>query len=370
MSSISNSISPGLANFFTWWGSELVGLLPRAFIRGTQIAPPNRIISVEDGHLRLIAANGVMSDDLLATADVVNRLAAAKNRATLRVGLRVPYRACFSRRVELPSAAVRDFPRLLALDLERATPFKPRDVRTSHYIEEEQRTSGKTALRQLVLKRTSVDGVISALRDAGIAVTQIDCWAPDGQGVMPVNFLDAPSDASTPRQGWFGPVALTASAAALAAFGGYTLLDRHATALANLSTETAKLRLLVQQNRNLETEFRARQAEAGNFGKVLMSAPSKAQALEELTRLLPDNARLTDLRFDGTSVHLTGVAQSAIGLMPLLERSTVFVNAEQREAIMADQREGKERFSIQVQIRSAVADPAKPDAAKLPGGVQ
>jgi general secretion pathway protein L len=368
MSSTFNTIGPTFSNFFAWWGSELAGLLPTAFLRGSQAGSPNRIISVEDGRLRLVAANGLLSNDLLATADMIKHLAAEKSRAAVRVGLRVPYRACFSRRVELPSAAMRDFPRLLALDLERATPFKPRDVRTAHFVETDQSTPGKTALRQLVLKRTSIDGFISALQEAGIAVTQVDCWNPDGDVVMPVNFLDVLPDASTPQRGWFWPVALSASAAALAAFGGYTFLERHATALNNLSTETAKLRLLVQQNRNLEAEIRVRQAEAGNFARVLTSAPSKALALEELTRLLPDTARLTDLRFDGSAVHITGVAQSAIGLMPLLERSTVFVNAEQREAIMADQREGKERFSIQVQIRNS--DPAKPDATKLPGGMQ
>jgi general secretion pathway protein L len=360
MSAALNTVGSALTSFLSWWGTELSGLLPRALTRRSQAASPNRIISLEDGRLRLTTANGVLSNDLLSTTDVVNLLAAEKSRTNLRVGLRVAYRACFSRRVELPSAAARDFPRLLALDLERATPFKPRDVRTAHFIEDEQRSTGKTAIRQLVLKRSGIDSVISALQDAGVNVAQVDCWSADGQSVIPVNFLEVPVDAASQRRGWFWPVALTASAASLATFAGHTYLERHEVAIAGIKAKNAELLLEAKARRARETEAQERQAQANNFTQVIASAPSRAIALEELTRLLPDSARLTDLRFGGSTVDITGVAQSAIGLMPILERSTVFVNAEQTAPIMADQREGKDRFSIRVRIRSTIAEPPKP----------
>ncbi len=370
MSAALTTVGSALTNFLSWWGSELVGLLPRALTRGSQATRPDHIISFEDGRLRLVAANGALSNDLMSAAELVDLLATEQKRAPLRVGLRVPYRACFSRRLELPSAAARDFTRLLALDLERATPFKPRDVRTAHFIEDEQRGTGKTALRQLVLKRSSVDHVILALQDGGLSVTQVDCWSPDGQSALPVNFLEVTTDSTSRRRSWFWPTALAASAAGLAAFGGYTFVERHEAALANIKAQTGKLRVLAQEKRNLEAQARAQQAEVRNFAQVLASAPSKALALEELTRLLPDSARVTDLKLDGATVDITGVAQSAIGLMPILERSTVFFGAEQTAPIMTDQREGKDRFSIRVRIRSSIAEPTKPDQTKPTGSVR
>jgi general secretion pathway protein L len=371
MSSAFNNITAASTNFLSWWGGELAGFLPRALRAGAQVVSPNRIISLEDGRARLIAANGMTSNDRLSTTDVVDALASQKNNATLRVGVRVPYQACFSRRVELPSAAIRDFPRLLALDLERATPFKPRDVRTVYYLDNDQPVAGKTALRQLVLKRSSVDGVITALQDAGLNVIALDCWTPDGQAALPVNFLDTATNSTSNRTGWFWPIALTASASALAIFAGHTFLARHEAALASIKVETSKLHALNQQRRSRSEEMRVRQAEVKNFAQVLASAPSKALALEELTRLLPDSARVTDLKLDGTTVDISGVAQSAIGLMPVLERSTLFVNAEQTAPIMADQREGKDRFSIRVRIRSSLANSVKSsESVKAEGGVQ
>jgi general secretion pathway protein L len=363
MSSALNTAGSTVTSFLSWWGDELAGLVPRALCRRSQAALPNHIFSIEDGRLRPIAANGAHSPDLLSTADVASQLTAEKNRASIRIGLRVPYRACFSRRVELPSAASRDFSRLLALDLERATPFKPRDVLTAHWVDDEQQTPGKTSLRQLVLKRSSVDTVILALQEAGLHVAQVDCWSSDGQSSVPVNFLDVVSEASAKRQGWFWPVAFTASAVALVAFAGYTYLERHETAIARIETENTKLLSIAKIKRARDAEAQDRQTQVNNFAQLLASAPSKVLALEELTRLLPDNARLTDLRFSGTTVDITGVAQSAIGLMPLLERSTLFVNAEQTAPIMADQREGKDRFSIRVRMRSTLAELTRPAGA-------
>ena len=188
MSSARTQVGSTVTAFFSWWGTELAGLLPRALTRNGQSTGPHRIVSIEDGGLRLITPGGTSAnghghpgDELLSTADAIAKLTRDNGRAASLIGVRLPYRACFSRRVELPTAAARDFPRLLALDLERATPFKPHDVRTAFFIEEAQRTPGKTAIRQLVAKRAGLDATIAALQDAGLTVTQADCWNADGQ---------------------------------------------------------------------------------------------------------------------------------------------------------------------------------------------
>ena len=239
MSSTLQNAGSMLTGFFTWWGAELAGLLPRVLTSGGRSIEPNRIISIDDGGWRVIGPTGALSDDLMTLAELTELLVGDKNRAALRIGLRLPYRACFSRRVELPTAAARDFPRLLALDLERATPFKPRDVRTAYFAEADQRTPGKTALRQLVAKRSSLDGTIAALQEAGLTVTQADCWSADGETALPINFLDVASG-TNPRGGWFWPTALAASACGLVAFAGHTVLERHETALAAIRSETVK----------------------------------------------------------------------------------------------------------------------------------
>ena len=83
---------------------------------------------------------------------------------------------------------------------------------------------------------------------------------------------------------------------------------------------------------------------------------SKLSVIEELTLLLPDSAWVTDLKIDGATVDISGFAKAAATLVPLLERSTMFVNATPTAPLTFDPREDKDRFSIRVQIRKAATN--------------
>ena len=72
--------------------------------------------------------------------------------------------------------------------------------------------------------------------------------------------------------------------------------------------------------------------------------------------MIPDTAWITDLRIDGTTVDISGLAASAVALVPTLERSTLFVDATSTAPLTFDQRQDKERFSIRVRFRSAIAE--------------
>ena len=76
-----------------------------------------------------------------------------------------------------------------------------------------------------------------------------------------------------------------------------------------------------------------------------------AQILEELARILPDTAWLTDLRIEGDTVEISGLSTSAANLLPVLERSPHFVDAALAAPLTLDPREDKERFSLRVRVR-------------------
>jgi general secretion pathway protein L len=66
---------------------------------------------------------------------------------------------------------------------------------------------------------------------------------------------------------------------------------------------------------------------------------------------LPDSVWLTDLRIEGEAVEISGLAKSAAGLLPLIERSAHFVDATLAAPLTLDPREDKERFSVRVRVR-------------------
>jgi len=277
----------------------------------------------------------------------------AKAAATSVVGLRIPYASCFARRVELPAAAANDFERMLALDFERVTPFKAKDVYLTHFIEQGPAEQGKVWVRQLVVKRNAVNGLKAEVEALGLTVGSIDCWNEDGTAALPVNFLT--EDASNKPLGsasWPVSKLLAGCAAALAVTAAYILVDKYDTALQDLQAQTARQKAKVQAVREALGRSQSAYAEFANLNRLRRDYVSRVSAIEELTRLMPDTAWVTDLKIEGSNVDISGLANKAATLIPLLERSAMFVDATPTAALTFDQREDKDRFSVRVHIRS------------------
>ena len=325
-----------LRQFFVWWGQELLGLLPNRLL-GTRLGSlPKYTVSKDAAGLRLLRQHGTAAQSaitapsgIITVAELARLLRRSANGDAMpTVGLRLHYSDCFVRRVELPSAAARDFPRLLALDLERATPFKAKDVLTAFRMETTQANPGTTVIWQSVVKRSHADGTIGDLAAVGIRVSHLDCWNEYGTEPLPLNFMDArATENEGNRRAGTLPKVLAAIAALLGTFAVYLVIERHSTALADLQAQSRELKKKVQAARDADARSQAMTLEIENFRRLRASSASRTAALEELTRLLPDTAWVTDLKIDGSSVNISGLAKSAVSLIPILEKSKLFFDA-------------------------------------------
>ena len=362
MRNILTPLRTGVSRFLSWWGGELMGCLPKAMLRMSAGSRHRYIVSVEDTGLRLIEtssgnalADRTAPDVTIPKQQMLNRLADLdRSKAASAIGVRLQYGACFARRIELPAAAASDFARLLAMDFERATPFKSKDVHSAHYGEGTPAAPGKIWVRQLIVKRGAIDELKADIDALGLEVASVDCWSEDGSSALPVNFLE--QDAATKPDGrakWLAPKLLGATAALLAVSAVVILLNRYETALRDLQAQTMVLKTKAQNVRDTLARSQTAFAEIADLYRLRSANVSRAAALEELTRLLPDTAWVTDLKMDGATVDISGLASSAATLVPILERSALFVDATPTAPLMFDQLEDKDRFSIRVRIRNS-----------------
>lgn len=78
--------------------------------------------------------------------------------------------------------------------------------------------------------------------------------------------------------------------------------------------------------------------------------PSAVIALEILSRILPDNTYLTELRFDADKVRMTGITHDAPDLIRLIEQSHHFTQATFFAPITHSPSEPGDRFSIEARM--------------------
>jgi len=364
-----SSARDGVLAFLSWWYGELAGMLP-AWLRQSNVgAKLEHVVVVGPDGLRLTKADPnetaqmcverypVQSPEEIAIR--VSGSARAGSRSL--VGLRFPYSYCFSRFVELPASASQDFERLLQVDLERATPFRIRDVYAAFLVQ--PKAGGSTAvttLRQLIVKRQMLEEPKAALEKAGVSIDRIDCWDESGAHVIPVDFSAGGAAVLNRRGGpWgliLGMLLLTATLCSTAA---YIYLSRLDGAVVKLEEQTRTLRDQSATRRDSDAGARAAQSLLASLDQLSTSTISKLEVIDELTRLLPDSAWVSDLRIGNDSADITGYATSAVSLLPVLEKSHLFVDASSTAAVTFDQREDKERFAIHVRFRRS-APAARP----------
>jgi general secretion pathway protein L len=344
--------------FLSWWRDELWGLIPERVrvhlasgeTRLVVATAPDGLQVLEEVRGRITPASPILEpDEVAAAAQRVRR-----ERGLDRLGVRIPVQSCFKRSVELPTAARADAGRILDLDLERTTPFKLKEVYTAAYIDEAAGTAGRIKAVQLIAKRQSIDPLLEELRAADLTVDFIDCWDEQGRSALPVNFLAA---AGAQRTGFSGlvtaPRLLAAFAALLLIAFPVLMLWRHQAALEDVQARVAETRTRAAVVRNALESSNAAVAELTRLQRLKLAQTPSIAVLEELTRLLPDSVFIADLRLEGPTLDITGLAKSGSALLPLFERSKMFAEPALTAPLTFDQQEDKERFSLRVRLRQA-----------------
>ena len=355
---------------FSWWRGELSALVPATLRGGRRKAPHDVIALVRGarlspaGHETDIADTGsdspgeqTSASAQFAEAELLAAISRQSTRRPARVVLRLRERDCLVRRIDVPRTARADIARIAALDLERATPFRPADVVSAVVVDPDLNSRSRLHLRQLIVKRTVIDALTARVEDAGGEVVSIDCLAADGATVLPADFL-AQTDAAGTGAGNVstGRGALLAALVASLLLGAAAVtISRSEMVLAELQAETAALRSRLADARAVANAPDTLLNAAAAFERVRERQPSPVLILEDLSRRIPDSAWLTEVRMTRDTLDLSGYARPAASLAPLLERSAFVETATLTAPIVMDTAQARERFSLRLKIRAATA---------------
>lgn len=352
-----------------WWSDELRSFWPAA--RQGDGGKLDVVVAIaDDGSVGLApGSSGRLPKGVRAAPgeaevwEYLNRL--GRSRPDARVGLRLPWSACYQRRVEIPAAARRQAASILALDLERSTPFKASDVYLAYFIDEAPARKGWLNASQLVVKRGQVQKFIADVEACGLKVASISCTAADGKTALPVDFLQSSAAAIAQRAGQRrGGLAVPMIAAALAISAAANLISRRESALETLDKQVESARAAASAGQSRRDTLVAANSQNSAMRLLKTSRPAAIAIIDELTRLLPDTVYLSDLTMATDAVDLSGYARAAADIIPILERSEMFKDATLTAPVTFDTTEDKERFSLRVKLRHGPqAATAKGEAA-------
>ena len=297
-----------LLHFWRWWTTELLGLLP------------------PDWQERLSRRNHVVAE--MRGGQLVYRNAengqpyAAKPRGAIT--FLMPAGSVLVREVELPLLPMSDVKRMLALDIDRLTPFQPEQVYFDADVLERDQDNGRQRVAVGVLPRVQAEQVLAEVQAQDLAPAVLGV---KGEADAPsFDFLAAMRDAQGGDAAQKRAVYIWIGAAALLALNLIVLTWHDTSSLSELRQAVESQQTAVAG----AARTRARvDREAAQRAK-LMDAKTKAAplpVLDAVTAAMPQDAWVRRFEWNGRSVRIIGARKTSQDILARLEASPVLRNA-------------------------------------------
>jgi general secretion pathway protein L len=371
---------PASGGVLAWWLGELRGLLPR---RWREPGPRRQtlVLQLERPFVRVYERRGRRLESLgslvlpeaagltgatpegEAAPQVEPRLRRALDRHTDATVLVLGEQDALTCVDLLPASAEGDLAKIMAHKLDLLTPWSAEQGYAAQKVIGRRR-DGTLEVLLAAAPKAGLDQIQLQLAAVGVAPASVDVATDPDMRPAGVDLLRG----STPEHRGRGLLAsllvlLVVAVAAGAGWAGWQIYQRQ-------SRIAAQERLAAELERRLADlpELRARiealQVQASFLANDRASRPSPLVVLEALSRLLPDTVWLTEIRLEDRELVISGMAEEASTLIPLVESAAEFEQVRFQAPstrVTARGADGAEREVERFALRAVVDPTAEPD---------
>ncbi len=334
-----------LTEFLTWWGRQLLSLVPGGVSGDGGGRRNGAVVWLADGleQARLVLRRRGRDAELgyfpLDVAGVAAMRAALGNRP-IAAEIRLAPGMVLEKAVTLPLAAERDVGRVLGYEMDRLTPFQADQLFWTWRIERRDRAGGHVHLRLFLITRAQLQPALDTLAAAGVrpAVLRSE------QAVFSLDRVTVPPWRRRVQNGLAAICAVLALGTVAAPF-----IRQHRELIA-LDRHIANLRPVVDQAEG----FRRRAAAAAAGIDVLAAQRAQSGDVVEMLALLtdavPDDTSLTDLTIKKRLVTLSGRSLAAARLVATLAENPALRDPGFGAPVTRDETNRTEGFTIHAEV--------------------
>ncbi len=258
------------------------------------------------------------------------------------------------RPLELPRRAGEFLDGIVRAQIDRLTPWTIQDA-VFGCTPPIDIANDRIALTIAATARAAVLPHVHAFTNLGArSVSVSTSFEPPDAATVPVTILrqSGRDDADMPRLRYALLLALLfAVAAAVIIVSSAAIVS---TRLENEAHDVA--RQIAAQRVAMRSDFKLPSAAAAAQRALAQrkhETPSSVILLEALSRALPDNTYLTELRLEGNKLQMVGMTRNAPALIPLIEQSSHFTRATFFAPTTQAPNDPRERFHIETRVQSA-----------------
>jgi general secretion pathway protein L len=345
----------GFGGFLSWWFTELGSLIPRNLLR--VLVPSEKFIfvrlgddsitisKIENGKSTRIDEFFISGDDAELARQKFRKITRSFAPASWRWGVALDENLVLRDLLWLPAAATENLYETLEFQINRQTPFERDQVCFDCRIAKGGASTGSVAVEYVVVQRDIIERTLQRARDFGIPVQFVTATDEQAPRDLPFNLL--PKEYRPKRRRFFRYNLVLAFAALL--LGGlaiYLPMDQERRTVNALSARVDQLRADANVSLALRKKIEIERREINALVSLKREKTMLTQALDDLTRLLPDNAWVSRFTYRDGTLKAVVHAPETVAIVRLIEESTVFSNAKIVTAVRRDAQTGQERFTI------------------------
>ncbi|WP_376697021.1 PilN domain-containing protein [Wenzhouxiangella sp. EGI_FJ10305] len=353
-----------LPGFLKWWRGELAGLFPHSL--RTRMVPPRPVLWLVPGaesrgfevwvggespeHRDTFGPN----EDAGLLRDRWQELINGFEDGQPEIRLCLPAEDMLRCPVELPLAVETNLTESLRYQLDQLTPFSADQVYFDYEVRERDADRGLLKVDLRLVLRTRVDELLERLAAVGIRPHAVDGLGgdedqPDCEGFNLMPLAERPRHVyRRARINWL----LVGGLVVVLAIVMVESLFLHERSVERLETEVEQLRQEADEVLTLQTELQDALAAANFLAEHRRRQPVSVRVLDEITRILPDDIWLMQLRMQGDELMLQGMADQAQRLIEMINESKLLGEAEFRGSVSIDPGSGRERFNARARIET------------------
>lgn len=363
------------SRFLRWWLGELSSVVPAALRPAGLDTESFTLVRLEQGSafFRLFD-NGSVQDAgsvTLQTLDAAaQRQAFISALAKVRNGQRdvvisLPSDRVLRKTLTLPLATEENLRQVLEFQMDEYTPFPVSQVYFGYRVAGRNFARGQLTVEFAATPRDAVDEAVQKLNDWGCVVRAAVAEDMLAAGTL-VNLLPAAQGKppSLLRHGLNPWLAGLVMLLAIAAIAMPLIIKREAVVQMQPWLEKSKTAAEAVDALRRGLEFRV--DEHNYLLEKRQALPAVIVALEELTRILPDDTWVQQLDIKGKELQIQGETASSVKLIGLFEQSGRFYDASFRSPLTKGQTAGAERYQLALQMRPVPASPV----VVVPAGVK
>lgn len=343
-----------LAGFFAWWFGELRGLVPERLRTANRAERAGLVLWTDGARARLVTTAGgetVLAEaevgDAAGEAPLAQALRKRRRRGGRRVRVRLAAALGLRRVLDLPLAAEADLDQALRFDLDRITPFKADEVLFAYRVTEVDRAQRRLSVVLDVVPRAAAEAALALARRLGLEPERLELDAPAGGSGRALDLLPRePQSGGSSRLNRL----LLALLIALAVATVLVPLHKQRQTAEELERQVSDASQQAEKSIRLRERLETMLAAAEFVTTEKRSRPMVAEVLAELTRVIPDQAYVSQLQLRDGTLQLHGFAGTASDLIARLSQSSLFVRPQFRSPVTRDPRNQQERFHIGVEI--------------------